>query len=132
MARTWYNEGLIMKDAATTTSTAAECMSSGNYFGYIAAYSYPEADTAASLQAQCGSYDIGAKMIGDAYLGTGDINAVSWMIASTTDVPEAALKFLDLTYTDKDIVNLLIYGIKDRDYVMNDDGTTLAGVRPVG
>ena len=62
-------------------------------------------------------------MIGDAYLGTGDINAVSWMIASTTDVPEAALKFLDLTYTDKDIVNLLIYGIKDRDYVMNDDGT---------
>ena len=123
LARTWYNEGLIMKDAATTTSTAAECMSSGNYFGYIAAYSYPEADTAASLQAQCGSYDIGAKMIGDAYLGTGDINAVSWMIASTTDVPEAALKFLDLTYTDKDIVNLLIYGIKGRDYVMNDDGT---------
>ena len=123
LARTWYNEGLIMKDAATTTSTAAECMSSGNYFGYIAAYSYPEADTAASLQAQCGGYDIGAKMIGDAYLGTGDINAVSWMIASTTDVPEAALKFLDLTYTDKDIVNLLIYGIKGRDYVMNDDGT---------
>lgn len=66
LARTWYNEGLIMKDAATTTSTAAECMSSGNYFGYIAAYSYPEADTAASLQAQCGGYDIGAKMIGDA------------------------------------------------------------------
>ena len=123
LARTWYNEGLIMKDAATTTSTAAECMSSGNYFGYIAAYSYPEADTAASLQAQCGNYDIGAKMIGDAYLGTGDINAVSWMIASTTDVPEAALKFLDLTYTDKDIVNLLIYGIEGRDYVMNDDGT---------
>lgn len=123
LARTWYNEGLIMKDAATTTSTAAECMSSGNYFGYIAAYSYPESDTAASLQAQCGNYDIGAKMIGDAYLGTGDINAVSWMIASTTDVPEAALKFLNLTYTDKDIVNLLIYGIEGRDYVMNDDGT---------
>lgn len=123
LARTWYNEGLIMKDAATTTSTAAECMSSGNYFGYIAAYSYPEADTAASLQVQCGNYDIGAKMIGDAYLGTGDINAVSWMIASTTDVPEAALKFLNLTYTDKDIVNLLIYGIEGRDYVMNDDGT---------
>ena len=62
-------------------------------------------------------------MIGDAYLGTGDINAVSWMIASTTDVPEAALKFLNLTYTDKDIVNLLIYGIEGRDYIMNDDGT---------
>lgn len=123
LARTWYNEGLVMKDAATTTSTAAECMSSGNYFGYIAAYSYPEKDTAASLSAQCGGYELGAKMIGDAYLSTGDLNAVSWMIASTTDVPEAAAKFLNLTYTDEDIVNILIYGVEGRDYVKNDDGT---------
>ena len=115
--------GEIMQDAATTTSAAAETMSSGNYFGYIAAYSYPEADTAASLEAQCGGYDLGAKIIGDAYLSTGDINSVSWLIASTTDVPEAALKFLDLTYTDEDIINLLIYGIEGRDYVKNDDGT---------
>lgn len=123
LARTWYNEGLVMKDAATTTSMAAETMSSGNYFGYIAAYSYPEADTAASLMAQCGGYSIGAKMIGDAYLSTGDINAVSWMVASTTKVPEAALKFLNMTFTDKEICNLLIYGIEGRDYVKNADGT---------
>lgn len=123
LVRNWYEEGLVMQDAATTTSMAAELMSSGNYFGYIAAYSYPEADTAASLQAQCGTYPIGAKIIGDAYLSTGDLNAISWMIASTTDVPEAAMQFLNLTYTDKEIINLLIYGIEGRDYVMNEDGT---------
>ena len=50
LARIWYNEGLVMKDAATTSSTAAELMSSGNYFCYVASYSYPEADTAASLE----------------------------------------------------------------------------------
>lgn len=55
LVRSWYNDGLVMQDAATTTSAAAELMSSGNYFCYIAAYSYPEADTAASLQMQCGS-----------------------------------------------------------------------------
>lgn len=123
LVRSWYNDGLVMQDAATTTSAAAETMSSGNYFCYIAAYSYPEADTAASLQLQCGNYPIGAKIIGDAYLSTGDLNAISWMIASTTDVPEAAMEFLNLTYTDKDIINLLIYGIEGRDYVLNDDGT---------
>ncbi len=122
LARTWYSEGLVMQDAATTTSTAAECMSSGNYFAYIAAYSYPEEDTAASLEAQCGGYDLSAKMIGEAYLSTSDVNAVSWMIASTTDVPEAAMKFLNLTYTDSDIINLLIYGIEGRDYVLDEDG----------
>ena len=45
LVRSWYNDGLVMQDAATTTSAAAETMSSGNYFCYIAAYSYPEADT---------------------------------------------------------------------------------------
>ncbi len=123
LARTWYNNGLVMKDAATTTSTAAELMSSGNYFCYVAAYSYPEEDTAASIEAQAGGYDLGAKMIGDAFLDTTSINALTWMVASTSDVPEAALKFLNLTFTDKDIVNLIIYGLQDRDYVMKEDGT---------
>ncbi len=123
LARTWYNEDLVMKDAATTTSTAAELMSSGNYFGYLAAYSYPEEDTAASLESQVGGYDLGAKRIGHAFLDTTSINALTWMVSSTTDVPEAALKFLNLTFTDKDVVNLLIYGLEGRDYVMNDDGT---------
>ena len=123
LVRGWYNNGLVMQDAATTNSAAAETMSSGNYFGYLAAYSYPEEDTAASLEAQVAGYDLGAKIIGDAYLSTSDINAITFMVASTTDVPEAALKFLDLTYTDADVINLLIYGIEGRDYVFNEDGS---------
>ncbi len=123
LVRGWYNNGLVMQDAATTNSAAAETMSSGNYFGYLAAYSYPEEDTAVSLEAQVAGYDLGAKIIGDAYLSTSDINAITFMIASTTDVPEAALKFLDLTYTDPEVINLLIYGIEGRDYVKNADGS---------
>ena len=123
LARTWHNEGLVMKDAATTTTMAAEAMTSGNFFGYIAAYSYPEADTAASLEAQCGGFPIGAKILDGAYLSTGDINALTWMVASTTKVPEAAVKFLDLTFTDAEVINLIIYGLEGRDYVLNEDGT---------
>ncbi len=123
LARTWYTEGLVMKDAATTSSTAAELMSSGNYFCYVAAYSYPEEDTAAALEAQTGGYDLGAKMMGQAFLDTTSINALTWMVSSTSDVPEAALKFLNLTFTDKEIVNLIIYGLEGRDYVLKGDGT---------
>ena len=122
LARDWYTKNLVMKDAATTSSTAAELMASGNYFCYIASYSYPEADTAASLEAQCGGFDLGAKTIGSAFLDTSSINALTWMVASTSDVPESALKFLNLTFTDPDVVNTLIYGIKDRDYVLSADG----------
>lgn len=122
IARDWYTKDLVMKDAATTSSTAAELMASGSYFAYIASYSYPEADTAASLEAQCGGFDLGAKTIGSAFLDTTSINALTWMVASTSDVPEAALKFLNLTFTDPDVVNTLIYGVKDRDYTLSADG----------
>lgn len=122
LVRTWYNEGLILKDAATTTSTCTELMSSDNSFCYIASYSYPPEDTAASISAQVGNIPLGAVQIGEAYLDTTSINALTWMVSSNSKVPEAALKFLNLTFTDPDIINLLIYGIKDRDYVMDEEG----------
>lgn len=128
LSRYWFENDLVMKDAATTTSMAAESMASGNYFAYVASYSYPEADTAASLQAQTGNFPIGAKIIGDAYLSTTDINALTWMVSSTTEVPDAAVKFLNLTMTDKDIINLVIYGVEGRDYVLVDG----AAVYPEG
>lgn len=120
IARTWYEEELILQDAATTTSTGMELMASENSFCYIASYSYPPEDTAISLTAQLGGGELGAVQIGGAYLDTTAINALTWMVSSTSDVPEAALKFLNLTFSDKDIVNLLIYGIEGRDYVLNE------------
>lgn len=119
VARTWYEEELILQDAATTTSTGMELMASDSSFCYIASYSYPPEDTAISLTAQLGGGELGAVQIGGAYLDTTAINALTWMVSSTSDVPEAALKFLNLTFSDKDIVNLLIYGIEGRDYVLN-------------
>ena len=70
-----------------------------------------------------GNYPLGAKIIGSAFLDTTAINALTWCIASTSKVPEAALKFLDLTFTDDEVINLLIYGLEGRDYVKNEDGT---------
>ena len=123
LARTWYNEDLVLQDAATTTSTSMELMAGDSSFCYVASYSYPTADTAVSLQAMlAGGSPLGAVQIGDAYLDTTSINSLSWMVSSTSKVPEAALKFLNLTFSDPDITNLLIYGIEGRDYTLDADG----------
>ena len=122
LARTWYEEGLILQDAATTTSTSTELMSAENSFCYVASYSYPPEDTAASISAQVGGIPLGAVQIGEAYLDTTSINALTWMVSSTSKVPEAALKFLNLTFTDPDVINLIIYGLEGRDYVLSEDG----------
>ena len=122
LVRDWYQNGLIMKDAATTTSAAAELMSSGSFFAYSASYSYPLEDTAAALSAPSG-FDVGAIALGDAYLDTTAINAVAQVISSTSEHPDEALKFLELTYTDPEVINTMLYGIEGRDYVKNEDGT---------
>jgi putative aldouronate transport system substrate-binding protein len=122
LVRFWYENDLIMKDAATTTSAAAELMSSGNYFAYSASYSYPLEDTAKQLSAPSG-HELGAIALNKAYLDTSSINAVAQAVASTSKNPEKALEFLDLTYSNADIINTMIYGVEGRDYVKNEDGT---------
>lgn len=122
LSRSWFNSGLILKDAATTASTSTEMMSSGNAFAYIASYSYPLKDTAVQLSTTM-NVKLGAVALGNSYLDTNAVNGVTWMVASTSKTPEAALKFLNLTYSDKDVVNLIIYGLEGRDYVKNADGS---------
>lgn len=117
LVRDWYNKGYILKDAATTTSAALELMTAGNAFSYIASYSGEQAYV--QIAAQTG-HDIRMVRLGKPYLNTGSINALTWSVASTSKYPEAALKFMNLIFSDKDVINLIIYGIEGRDYVKVD------------
>nr|WP_288978151.1 ABC transporter substrate-binding protein [uncultured Blautia sp.] len=122
LAREWYNAGYVMKDAATTTSTNSELMGSGKYFGFFTSNATPAEDLAQMLSGMYGNYQLQAIPLGKPYLSTASINTVTWMLASNTKVPEAAMKFLDLTYNDPDVCNLLIFGIEGRDYVLDQNG----------
>lgn len=121
LIRDWYEAGYIMKDAATTTSTVSELMLSGNYFGTFTVNANPPEDLAQAMSGMYG-YELEAVKVGEPYLSTATINTVTWMLASNTKVPEAAMKFLNLTYTDSDVCNLLIFGIEGRDYVLDEEG----------
>lgn len=118
LARDWYNKGYIMGDAATTTSTSIELLSAGKGFSYISNYGGNDAATQISTQT---GQKIGALRLSQPYLGTSDVNRISWAVASTCKNPEKALEFLNLTYTDKDVINLIIYGIEGKDYVKVSD-----------
>ena len=56
-------------------------------------------------------------------LETTSYNTNTWVVPVTSKEPEAAVKFLNLMYTDKEVVDLLNYGIEGSDYVVKDDGT---------
>jgi putative aldouronate transport system substrate-binding protein len=117
LARDWFNKGYVLKDAATTTTNVMEFLSSGKGFSYIAAYSGTQAF--AQIAAQSGQ-DIKMVRLGQPYLSTSSINALTWGVSTISEHPDAALKFINLLFTDKDVINLVIYGIEGRDYVKVD------------
>ena len=51
------------------------------------------------------------------------ISQLDWVIPVTSTEPEAAMKFMNLLYTNADLVNLMNYGVEDVHYVKNDNGT---------
>lgn len=74
-------------------------------------------------QAMSLGYDYEIVKIGSAMVSTSTVNTISWVIPVNSKYPEAAMKFLTLMYTNKEIVDLLNYGQKDIDYVVLEDGT---------
>ncbi|MEG1525654.1 MAG: ABC transporter substrate-binding protein [Clostridia bacterium] len=117
LLRTWYQNGYFAKDAATSTATTAELASSGNLFSMLAGLGNPK--IASNFTNNYG-YPYESIKISDSYMQS--YNYDVWMINSSTKVPEAAAKFLNLTFTDEYIHNLLSFGEEGVDYVFDADG----------
>lgn len=114
----WAQKGYIMKDAATTTEAASSLMKSGRLFAY-------------TLSSGRGNYvESGAVNGYEAYyvnlrkpsISNNSITLFANCIPTTATEPEAAMKFLNLLYSDADVVNLMAYGVKGEHYVEKEDG----------
>lgn len=122
LVRSWYEAGYIMQDLATTTLTNIDLFAAGNSFGQITGQgSHPDyVGTNATNQT---GYPIKTIMLSEASIGESSLVNQCFSVASTSEHPEAALKFLNMTYCNADIANLIAWGIEGRDYVVNEDGT---------
>jgi len=127
-ARDWYQKGYVSKDAATQVDMGGLVIKANGALGSVGD---GELGHEAYVSSQAGK-DMISVMVADAVVNTGIMQKFVWTLPVTCSDKEAALKFLELTYTDADIVNLLNFGIKDTHYVENTDGTISlpAGVEP--
>lgn len=121
LMREWYQAGYFPSDAATSTATTAELASSGNLFSMFAGLGNPK--IAATFTSNYGySYD--SITVSEAYSLSTTYDV--WMINSNCKAPEAAAKFLNLTFTDPYVYNLLTYGEEGTDYVLDENGCAIA------
>lgn len=114
LMRQWYEAGYILKDSATTTASPQEIVAAGKAFSFIGNQAGNYGVQEASSMCGC---EMGYIRLSQPYLDTTAVNTVTWAISSQCSNPEKALEFLNLTYTDKDIVNLIVFGLEGRDYV---------------
>ncbi len=119
IVRDWYNKGLIYKDAAITQEAGTALVKSGTVFSFFTVGNPTEL---ASKEAAAG-YELEQVEISPGILSATTFKNFVWGITQNSKEPEAAMKFLNMMYTDERIVNLFNYGVEGVHYVDNGDGT---------
>lgn len=106
--REWYLAGYIKSDAATDTESYNSYASAGRMFSV---FSVSEVGLDNQLKNSSG-YDYTCVKIKTPMLTSSNLSGLCWGVSTTTKVPEAAVKFLNLAYASKDLENLMCYGVE--------------------
>lgn len=116
MMHDWYQKGFINKDAATITDPVA-MDSKGQRAVFYDYTGKPGGEI--DIQAQNGGNPVVFIPLAKPYFtgASSTLNAIS----RTSKNPERAMMFLQLVNTDKDLYNLLTYGIEGTHYTKIDD-----------
>ena len=98
--RDWYNRGFIYKDSATYSESSPALVTSN----VIASY-FCDSDIGVKVsQSLATGCDITCVKVIDGIIDSGQMRKFVWGIPTTAREPEAAMKFMNLMYTDADIV----------------------------
>lgn len=111
----WYQAGYIDKDVATRTDDPTVDTSVASVFlgGNIV--------RVAGGDVLAGEPRQRVKLV-EGYIGTSTIAMMNMAVPTSATEPEAAVKLMNLCYTDKEVKMLVSYGIKDKDYTLTDGG----------
>jgi putative aldouronate transport system substrate-binding protein len=114
----WYEKGYVYKDSATSADTGDTMMANGVTFSFstMSEYGVEVAKKNAT------GYDLVVVPIVEVPVQTQNGNTWAWSVPVTSENPEAAVAFMNLMWTNADIMNLLVWGIEGRDYEVNAEG----------
>lgn len=115
----WYKAGYIKSDITTDTESYTSYATAGRMFALML-----ESDETMGISLQRDSgYEYSTVRLMTPSVDSSKLNGQTWCVSSTTDVPEAAVKFLNLAYSNADIANLMCYGVEGVHWEYQEDGT---------
>ncbi|XEC95420.1 ABC transporter substrate-binding protein [Paenibacillus tarimensis] len=114
LARDFYVKGYINKDAATTQLSSGEAYKAGNVFSTVEPMKPGKAEeiaNATGLQGKLAQITMTGKTV-----STSETAGAMLAISSTSGDPDRAMMLINLLHTDKEINNLLNFGIEGVHY----------------
>lgn len=116
--RRWNLEGLIMDNVSFNKEPRTGILSSGRAFGGFARI---DSQTLANLEFASG-YAMTYARLSENRLDFSE-NNLSMCVFSKSEYPDLAMDFVNLLYTDKELLELCIYGEQDIDHAVSDRQT---------
>ncbi len=114
----WYKAGYISSDAATdTTAVSALTMS-----GVLAAYNTAGKPGIKAQETNLCGYPMTIIQTQKDFISSSAVAGFPWCIPLNTADAVASMKFLNLMYTNADVMNLICWGIEGQHYVAQGDG----------
>ncbi len=115
--RTWFLKGYLPDELFLQSLKAEELIKTGELFCFLSAC---KPGIEAELQIATGTPMVVVPLMQPkvTYSSATDI---MWGISKESENPEAAMKLLNLLYSDPDIINLLSYGIRGMHYTQGQD-----------
>lgn len=110
--RRWYDQGYIMKDNATNTQAGPATIKAGKAFSFFTSLK-PGYDIQASNS--CGTEMVSSTLI-PGYSTTDGVAGYSMSIPVGTKNPEKVMQFMNLMYSDPQVINLFDWGIEGKHY----------------
>lgn len=124
--RKWYEDGYIMKDAATNTDTPEILLKAGRTASGIT-MSTPGMCEATSFRT---GIEFKELELCPPYATTRVYTGVMFFIPQTCEKPERAMAFLNLLFSDKTLINLLLNGEEGVDYEFKEGSDVVVELKP--
>lgn len=118
LAHQWYTDGLVYKDAAITDQTRDAQISGGLSFS-ISGQGGPATPVNKIASTQ---HNVLCVQLATPVISSSNLIKFGFCMPVTCKEPEAAAKFLELMYTNADIMNLMLWGVEGEDWVVNEEG----------
>ncbi len=112
MFKKWMDAGYMYPDSAFDSTGAKELFNQGVLFSVFAASEY---GVNSSWKASSG-YDCESYLVGESPLNTSNVQKFGLVLPTTCKEPEAALKWINLLYTNPEVMNLITWGIEGKSY----------------